>query len=94
MAASVGNMTVQAATDGLRSGAFSSVELTRALLDAITARNGGLNAYLWVDAEDALRQAQAADVRRAAGGDGALLGVPLAIKDVLSVDGQPCGCDN
>ncbi len=92
MAASVGNMTVQAATDGLRSGAFSSVELTRALLDAITARNGGLNAYLWVDAEDALRQAQAADVRRAAGGDGALLGVPLAIKDVLSVDGQPCGC--
>jgi aspartyl-tRNA(Asn)/glutamyl-tRNA(Gln) amidotransferase subunit A len=68
------------------------VELTRALLAAISDRNPSLNAYVQVDAADALRQAAAADAARAAGGDGPLLGVPLAVKDVLNVEGQPCTC--
>jgi aspartyl-tRNA(Asn)/glutamyl-tRNA(Gln) amidotransferase subunit A len=68
------------------------VELTRTLLAAISDRNPSLNAYVQVDAADALRQAAAADAARAAGGDGPLLGVPLAVKDVLNVEGQPCTC--
>jgi aspartyl-tRNA(Asn)/glutamyl-tRNA(Gln) amidotransferase subunit A len=81
-----------AAVAELRRGTFSSVDLTRAVLDAMAARDGEIRAYLWVDPEDALRQAAAADRARADGADGALLGIPLAIKDVLNVTGQPCTC--
>ncbi|MBM4163371.1 MAG: Asp-tRNA(Asn)/Glu-tRNA(Gln) amidotransferase subunit GatA [Lentisphaerae bacterium] len=88
----IGSLTVRAAIDGLRKRQFSSVELTRAVLDAIMARDGVIGAYLWVDEADALKQAAAADAARAGGSDGLLLGVPLAIKDILNVEGQPCTC--
>ena len=88
----IGSMTVRAAVDGLRARQFSSVELTRAVLDAISAGDGVIGAYTWVDAADALKQAAAADAARAAGATGLLLGVPLAIKDILNVEGQPCTC--
>ena len=92
MALDIAKLTVQQAVFGLRSGAFSSVELTRAMLGAVAARNGALNAFVWTDEADALRQAAAADAARKSGHAGALLGVPLAIKDVLNVEGQPCTC--
>jgi aspartyl-tRNA(Asn)/glutamyl-tRNA(Gln) amidotransferase subunit A len=88
----IGSLTVRAAIDGLRKRQFSSVELTRAVLDAITARDGAIGAYLWVDESDALKQAASADAARAGGADALLLGVPLAIKDILNVEGQPCTC--
>lgn len=92
MVSAINKLTVQQAVTGLRSGAFSSVELTRAMLAAVAARNAALNAFVWLDEADALRQAAAADAARQAGQAGALLGVPLAIKDVLNVIGQPCTC--
>ncbi len=85
-------MTLVQGLEALRAGSLSSVELTRAVLDAAAARNAALNAYIWLDEADAMRQAAAADAARQAGGAGLLLGVPLAIKDVLNVDGQPCTC--
>ena len=88
----IASLTVCEAAEGLRKRAFSSVELTRSVLDAIGAKDGELNAYLSVDAEGALRQAAEADAARAAGADGALLGVPVAVKDLINVDGQPCTC--
>jgi aspartyl-tRNA(Asn)/glutamyl-tRNA(Gln) amidotransferase subunit A len=60
----------------------SSVELTTHLL-ARLANHQQLGAMLCTDAEHALAQAQAADARRAAGEQGALLGVPLAHKDIF-----------
>ncbi len=91
MVPEINKLTVRQAVDGIRAGAFSSVELTRAVL-AATAKHAALNAYIWLDAADALHQAGAADAARQAGQAGALLGVPLAIKDVLNVAGQPCTC--
>ena len=88
----LGALTIRTAAEALHEGRFSSVELVGALLDAVRRKNPGLNAYLWVDEADALAQAAAADAARAAGHPGALLGVPLAIKDNISVAGQPCGC--
>jgi len=88
----IAKLTLCEAADGLKRKAFSSVELTRAVLDAIQTKDESIGAYLSVDAEDALRQAGAADAARAAGLDGALLGVPMAVKDLINVEGQPCTC--
>jgi aspartyl-tRNA(Asn)/glutamyl-tRNA(Gln) amidotransferase subunit A len=60
----------------------SSVELTKHLL-ARVAQHRQLGAFLAVDEGVALAQAQAADARRAAGDRSALLGVPLAHKDIF-----------
>ncbi|MBP5321662.1 MAG: Asp-tRNA(Asn)/Glu-tRNA(Gln) amidotransferase subunit GatA [Kiritimatiellae bacterium] len=88
----IASMTVAGALKGLRAKEFSSVELTRSVLDAITARDEALNAYLTVDAAGALSQAEAADAARAAGTELPLLGVPVAVKDLINVEGQPCTC--
>ncbi len=85
-------LTIAAASEGLRRRDFSSVELTQAVLDAIAAKNDAIGAYLTVDADGALAQARAADAARADGQDGPLLGVPVAIKDIINVTGQPCTC--
>jgi len=66
----------------LRRKDVSSVEVTRHLLARAEAHED-LGAFLCTDPEGALRQAEAADARRAAGEDGPLLGVPLAHKDIF-----------
>jgi len=71
---------------------MSSVELTQAVLDRIAAVDDRIHAYLRVGADGALAQARDADARRARGADSPLLGVPLAIKDVICVEGLPCTC--
>lgn len=80
-------LTIQGAIDGLQSGQFSSVELTEALLERIEAVEPSIKAYLTVTAESALAQAQAADACIKQGDSAPLLGVPLAIKDVLATQG-------
>jgi aspartyl-tRNA(Asn)/glutamyl-tRNA(Gln) amidotransferase subunit A len=73
----------------------SSREVTQACLDQIQARNGQLHAFLNCNAADALAQADAADKSLAASETHArrpLLGVPIAIKDVIAVKGQPLTC--
>ncbi|KQU78049.1 MULTISPECIES: Asp-tRNA(Asn)/Glu-tRNA(Gln) amidotransferase subunit GatA [unclassified Rhizobacter] len=66
----------------------SSVEATTHLLARVAAHEH-LGAFLCVDAEGALRQAAQADARRAAGETGALLGVPLAHKDIFVTEALP-----
>lgn len=88
----IARLTICEAAAGLRKKTFSSVELTQAVLNAIDVKDADLNAYLSVDAEGALRQAGAADAARSAGQDGELLGMPVAIKDLINVEGQPCTC--
>jgi aspartyl-tRNA(Asn)/glutamyl-tRNA(Gln) amidotransferase subunit A len=76
----------------LEAGRCSSEEIVRDVLRAIEADAAQTGAYLTLDREAALAQAQAADRARAEGQTGPLLGIPLAIKDVLNVTGQPCTC--
>ena len=78
----------------LEQGKCTSVEIVNDVLAAIDARDGKINAYLTIDRASALAQAEAADKARAAGKKGALLGIPLAIKDLLNVKGQPCTCSS
>ena len=78
----------------LASGDLTSTQWTQAYLDAINNHDETLNAYITVLADDALAQAQAADDALASGpsDDQPLLGVPLAIKDVLSTKGVQTTC--
>jgi len=82
--------TIADLAPALRSGAVSPVELTRAVLDRIDRLEPVLRSYVRVDAEGALRAAAEAD-REIAGGRwrGPLHGIPLAIKDSISVAGWP-----
>ncbi len=77
----------------LAAGELSSRELTRAHLDRIAAVDGAIGAFLDVDADKALADADAADAaRREAAADGAsvpeLTGVPTAVKDLIVTRGQ------
>ena len=86
------DLTVHASIDLMRRGELTSVELTQAVLNRIVEVENQVQAYLTLAPEWALDQAQQADERRARGQDAPLLGVPLAIKDVLCVEGLPCTC--
>jgi aspartyl-tRNA(Asn)/glutamyl-tRNA(Gln) amidotransferase subunit A len=81
------SLTLTQAVEGLKTKAFSSVEITRSFLGAIDAANPTLNAYVEVTADKALEMARASDARLAAGQGGALEGAPLGIKDLFCTDG-------
>ena len=77
----------------LSAGDITSVELTQSCLDRISAVDGTIHAFLYVDTDAALATAQDVDRRRAAGEElGRLAGVPLALKDVLTMRGVPTTC--
>ncbi len=86
------DLTLEQACDCLRAGETSSVELTRAVLDRIAEVDGRVNAYLVTTPERALAAARRADARRASGEEGLLLGIPLAVKDIIHVCGVPTTC--
>ena len=77
----------------IKDGRVSSVEATKAYLDVIGAKDKEIHAYITVDTEGALRQAEEADRRIAAGElTGPLAGVPMAIKDNMCIEGQLTTC--
>lgn len=81
---------------GLRAGDFSSREITSAYLERIERMDTTLNAFLHVNHDISLGQADQADrmlqAWRVDQGQAipALAGLPLAVKDVLCVKGMPC----
>ncbi len=69
---------------------LSAVELTQAVVARTKAVDGQVRAFNSFDEADALAQAAVSDARRAAGqGRGPLEGIPIGLKDVISVAGQP-----
>ncbi|MDT7787768.1 MAG: aspartyl-tRNA(Asn)/glutamyl-tRNA(Gln) amidotransferase subunit [Pseudonocardiales bacterium] len=74
----------------IHSGEISSVEVTQAHLDRIAETDERVHAFLHVDTEGALAQARKVDEAVKAGEQvGALAGVPLALKDVMTTEGVP-----
>ncbi len=86
------SLTIHELADLFKKGTISSREATEAYLSRITLINPKINAYLAVIGEAALKAADEADARIAKGESGALLGVPLAIKDVICTRGVPTTC--
>ena len=85
-------LTISDALGLLRRGEISAQELTEAHLAQIEQHDSEIRAFLTVTADSAREQARAADEARAAGEERPLLGIPLALKDVLSTKGIETTC--
>ncbi|MFZ2087158.1 MAG: amidase family protein, partial [Desulfobaccales bacterium] len=70
----------------------SPVEVTEAFLARISELDPELNSYITVDEKGARVRAREAEARLAQGETGPLLGVPLALKDVLATQGLRTTC--
>jgi aspartyl-tRNA(Asn)/glutamyl-tRNA(Gln) amidotransferase subunit A len=71
---------------------ISAVELATLFLDRIELHNPALNAFITTDRNRTLSMAKDADARRAAGESSALLGIPLAHKDIFCSEGWLTSC--
>jgi aspartyl-tRNA(Asn)/glutamyl-tRNA(Gln) amidotransferase subunit A len=77
---------------GMNAGNVTSEEIVSSLLER-SEREKRLNVFLHLDPDRTLAQARAIDSRRKAGEPlGPLAGVPVAIKDVICVEGEPTTC--
>ncbi len=85
-------LTIHQAQDLLRRGAITSVDLTEAIYRRIEQVDDRVRAYLKTIPEQAMRVAHEADRRRNNGEDGPLLGIPLAVKDVICTKGIETTC--
>ncbi|MDB5204672.1 MAG: hypothetical protein JWP09_700 [Candidatus Taylorbacteria bacterium] len=86
------NLTIEKAHKHLIGGDFTARELAEAYLKNIEEKNKDINAYLEVFS-DVLLQADKADLRFKNGEkDNALLGIPMALKDNLLVEGRRVTC--
>ena len=69
---------------------LSSVEITQAFIDQTNRVDDRVHAFLHLDEKNFLKQAEESDERRKNGKTkGKLDGIPIALKDVISVEGQP-----
>ena len=87
-------LTISELTAKLARREVSAREAMQACLDQIARVDGKIHAFLSHNDADALAQADAADKLLSQGGgvDRRLLGVPVAVKDVLAVKDQPLNC--
>ncbi len=79
-------LSLEAALDGLKTKEFSSVEITKAHIDACMDA-ADLNAFITTDFTNAMKSAEESDVKLAKGEGGALEGAPLGIKDLFCTEG-------
>jgi aspartyl-tRNA(Asn)/glutamyl-tRNA(Gln) amidotransferase subunit A len=84
--ASLTDLTIAEARDGLRKKSFSAKELARAHVAAVE-KSRDLNALITETPDRALADAEASDARLAKGEAGLLDGIPLAIKDLFCTSG-------
>lgn len=80
-------LTIHEVQELLSTGETSSVEVTTAVFERMTAVEPKVAAYITENRDHALVQAAEADAMRAQGQGGPLCGIPLAIKDVLCTKG-------
>jgi aspartyl-tRNA(Asn)/glutamyl-tRNA(Gln) amidotransferase subunit A len=97
LGASVTNLTdlnVRECLTGLQNGEFSSLELTQACLAQIEALEPEIHAFLTLIPDKALAAAEKADqlLKEKPVDLPPLTGLPLAIKDVLCLEGVRCTC--
>ena len=88
-------LTISEAVTRLAKREISARSLMQACLERIQSVDDQIRAFLSFDANDALAQADAADKELSVGvshDHKPLLGIPISIKDVIAVKGQPLNC--
>ena len=87
-------LSVRDALDGLQKKSFSSRELTQAYLQQIETHEPEIHAFITQTPELALKRADDADrlLQQDNHDTPVLNGLPLAVKDVLCMEGAPCTC--
>ena len=80
------SLSISQLQDGYRSGSFTPVDLVDALATRIEAVEGRVRGFLSYDLESLCEAARRADTNLPLGG------IPVAIKDVINVKGDPCHC--
>ena len=89
------NLSVEKISEGLKNKEFSSVEITKAFIDRIKedkSKEDGINAYITIMEEEAIKLAKEADELIKEGKNSPLTGVPIAIKDNINIKGFPTTC--
>lgn len=77
----------------LRKKECSSVEITKSVFDRIDDVEGKVDAYLYLNKEEALKKAEEVDKSLAEGKEmNHLAGIPIAVKDNISTKGMPTTC--
>lgn len=85
-------LTIGQALAEMKGGRLSAVELTASCLARIEEVDKELCAFITVDKEGAMRQAEEADRKRKSGSEGKLCGIPLSVKDLLATKGLKTTC--
>ncbi len=86
-------LTLSELSAKLQAGELTSREATEAYLERIEAKDEKINTYLTLCKDEALKAADAADLRLKAGTDlTPLTGVPIALKDIFCTDGVRTTC--
>jgi aspartyl-tRNA(Asn)/glutamyl-tRNA(Gln) amidotransferase subunit A len=85
------DLSIPEAAAALREGRLTARALTEAALTRMAARNDRLHAFTYVN-PDALAEADRADGLLAQGNQGIFCGIPVAVKDLIDVAGQPATC--
>ena len=87
------NMTALEIGSAIKEGKLTSVEATKAVLEAAKSVDKTINAYITICEEEALAKAADMDEKIAAGElTGPLAGVPIAIKDNICTKGVKTSC--
>jgi len=85
--------TIQGCVSALENREATSTEICHFLIQRSQEMDGDIRGFLHLDAEQILKDAELSDKRRKTGNTRSRYdGIPLAIKDNISVHGQSCGC--
>jgi aspartyl-tRNA(Asn)/glutamyl-tRNA(Gln) amidotransferase subunit A len=85
-------LTIRETARRFRDGDLSPVDFVRASLERTAIVDASLQAFVEVLGEQALTAAKAAERELRQGSDSLLCGVPLAVKDIVDVEGLPTRC--
>lgn len=85
-------LTIHEAVEKLKNKEITSKQLTTSVLERIEIVEEKIDAYISIDKEGALKQAELADKAIEEGKTGPLTGIPLSIKDLICTEGTKTTC--